>query len=363
MSCPAENPPLKARLQALEGDGELPWSFYLLTVLMISAVIGVPYLYRRLWVLVLDFIEDIKADINLPPPPAGCKQYGRLATRNLSKENFDEISKLSISQHSSFPDDNNGELESTKTSPDWGDAKLIGRIEALYIHPIKSCHGVEVESAEISSLGFAYDRLFSFAQRTTSIPDPQTGKVGEQWVFITQRSHPRLQMVKSEVWVPDADAPDYDEDSEWVKNGGCMVVRFPFLNDIDFSYDGIKTLLGLLVYRFRSRIWSDIPQVEFRIPITPTAERAKDRSYPVERMKIWRETPDSWNMEPEIPQETLSKLQYFIGVSNPFTIFRIQPGFERDLFKCSPSASKLGYQPAVGFQDGVSPSYLSPHII
>jgi hypothetical protein len=71
-------------------------------------------------------------------------------------------------------------------------------------------------------------------------------------------------------------------------------------------------------------------------------------------MKIWRETPDSWNMGTEIPQEILDKLSYFIGVSNPLTIFRIQPGFERDLFKCSPSADKLGYQPAVGFQDGVS---------
>jgi MOSC N-terminal beta barrel domain len=354
MSCPAQNVPLKARLDALDGDIELPTSFYALTVAMIAVVVGLPLLYRKLWVILFDAIFDIREAIILPKPPRGCQQYGKLATRNLSKETFTDVKDDQYPRHDNFPDLDNGEMESTAASPKYKDSRLSGRIEALYIHAIKSTHAIEVQSATVSTLGFAYDRLFSFAQKTKSIPDPQTGKLSELWVFLTQRSHPRLQLVKTEVWIPDPSDPGYDEEDEWVKNGGCIIVRFPNVNNVDFSYNGMLSILNLLAYKIRARSLIAEPQFEFRIPLSPTIERAKEKSYPVERMKIWRETPDSWNMSPEIPDEVMVKLKRFLGVSNPFTLFRIRPGFERELYKCAPSAEKLGYQPVVGFQDGVS---------
>jgi MOSC N-terminal beta barrel domain len=352
MSCPAKKAPLKDQLQALSGDVEMPKSFYIMTVMMVAVVIGLPLIYRRVWLFIADLITDIRNDIILPSAPQGCRQYGRLGTRNLSKE----ISKPTSPVHppnAKFPNHENGELESTLSSDKYGKANLYGRVEALYVHGIKSTHPIEVETAEVSPLGFAYDRLFSFAQRTTSIPDPQTGKVGELWVFLTQRSHPRLQLVKTEIWLPDPSAPDYDEDDEWVQNGGCLVVRFPFTNDVDFSYNGLRTALGLLFCKMRSRSWSAEPLIEFRLPIYPTVVRVEEKNYGIEKMKIWRETPESWNVAPEIPEEVLAKLKYFLGVSNPLTLFRIRPDFERELYKCAPAADKLGYQPKVGFQDGV----------
>jgi len=339
---------------ALEGDGELPTSFYILTIMMVATVFGIPLLYRRIWVIIFGFIADIKKDINLPPAPTACRQYGHLAIRNLSIEKFKESEHTSIPRHADFPSNENGELETCLTSEETKDSKLMGRIEALYIHPIKSTHAIEVDTAQVVPAGFAYDRLFSFAQRTTSIPDPTTGNVSDLWVFLTQRSHPRLQMVKSEIWLPDPDSPDYDEDSEWAKQGGCLIVRFPYLNDMDISRDGLRTTIGLLICKFRARSWSAQPQVEFRIPIIPTADRAKEKEYTIEKMKIWREAPESWNVGSEVGDETLDKLAFFLGVSNPFTIFRIRPGFEREVYKNAPGADKIGYQSIVGFQDGVS---------
>jgi hypothetical protein len=354
MSCPTQNLPLKARLDALDGDVELPRSFYVLTIMMIALGIGLPLLYRILWLVVFDIIFDIKEIISLPKPPEGCRRYGQLAMRNLSKETFAAVKDNQYPRHDEFPSLENGEMSSSAASPKFKDARLTGRIEALNIHPIKSTHAIGVESAAVTPLGFAYDRLFSFAQMTKSIPDPQTGKPSSLWVFLSQRSHPRLQMVKTEIWIPDPSDPDYDEEGEWVKNGGCIVGRFPYADDVDISYKGMLSLLSLLICKVRARSLNAEPLVEFRIPICPTAERAKEKNYPVERMKIWRETPESWNMSSEIPEEIIVKLKRFLGVSNQFTIFRIQPGFERELYKCSPSAEKLGYQPVVGFQDGVS---------
>jgi len=38
------------------------------------------------------------------------------------------------------------------------------RVKALYIHPIKSCAGVELDEADVDVEGFTYDRKFAFAE-------------------------------------------------------------------------------------------------------------------------------------------------------------------------------------------------------
>lgn len=59
-------------------------------------------------------------------------------------------------------------------------------ISELYIYPIKSCHGISVESVEITPFGLKLDREFM-------IVEPENG------MFITQREEPRLALVRVKI--------------------------------------------------------------------------------------------------------------------------------------------------------------------
>jgi hypothetical protein len=180
----------------------------------------------------------------------------------------------------------------------------------------------KLEPATTTPSGLALDRLFCLAQQTTSLPDAESHKVTSTWVILNQESHPRLALIKTELWLPDPDAPDYDEASEWVKSGGCVVMQFPFTRDIDRSRDGLRALFGLVLTRWRARSYSAEPVAEFRLPLHPSEERAGEKRYRSETIKVWREESEAWNLEPEIPIEILTKLKFHLGLSNPVTIFR-----------------------------------------
>ncbi|KAK5239175.1 hypothetical protein LTR16_012198, partial [Cryomyces antarcticus] len=59
-------------------------------------------------------------------------------------------------------------------------------------------------------------------------------------------------------------------------------------------------------------------------------------------------------MSAEIPANILAKLKYTLGVSNTFTLFRVDNEKRRDLFRCAPRKDEIGYQPVVGFSDAAS---------
>jgi hypothetical protein len=305
---------------------------------MVVTVFSIPMIYRWTWLFLYDIISGVRGDLKVSKSPAGCRQIGKPGTRNLSKE---------------FPEDQSTKGEEKADSVVSGN----GKIEALFLYPIKSTAPIEVESATVTPLGLAYDRLFSFAQQTTSLPGLETNEITSKWVFLTQRSHGRLGLVRTELWVADPNSPDYDEDNEWVKAGGCIVVQFPFIRDIEFSREGIRAFLGLLITRTRSRSLAAEPIVEFRLPLHPSEERIKEKQYRLEKMKIWREEPEAWNIESEVPSEVLAQLTFHLGLSNPLAIFRVRDGSERSLYKCAPGEEKLGYQAKIAFQDSVRAYY------
>jgi uncharacterized protein YcbX len=73
------------------------------------------------------------------------------------------------------------------------------QVTGLYIYPIKSCAGVEVQDWPITRYGFMHDREFLV--------------VDKQWNFLTQRTHPALALVQP---FPESDllrlrAPDLPE--------------------------------------------------------------------------------------------------------------------------------------------------------
>ena len=334
MSCPADNAPMQARLEQALGDEdiELPVSFYLMTLGMLATVAIIPFIYQHLWMIIFDFIEAIRYTRKGPLPPPGCVRMGKPADRNLSKEFRNKL-------------DSGGKL-----SKDGQDAK--SKVEALFQYPIKSCYGIEVDRAEVLESGFEYDRQFCFAQHTTSQPDFKTGKIASTWNMVSQRTNPALTTVKTEIWVPDSTLATYKKDSEEVKSEGCLQLSFPFAPFLSWDRDGLKGLRTILIAKIAYLSLTAEPRIHIRIPFKPDADRIKSKGYGKEDVKIHKDVfPQALDMRSEIEPDALAKLKYFLGVSNPFTLFRVNPNSSRPLFKCAPTKEQLGYQVKLGLTD------------
>ncbi|CBX90833.1 hypothetical protein IAQ61_002310 [Plenodomus lingam] len=258
------------------------------------------------------------------PPPAGCRKLGLKGRSNLEDQYSKKYAKGA---------------EATPAKP-W-------TIKALFVYPVKSCAGVELEQGEVIRTGMKYDREFSFAQLVTSLPSLD-GKVTSEWHFMTLRKFPRLAKVETEIWVPDPSSKDYREDGEWVKSEGCIVVRFPFSPDTDFSLQGILNYGKLFAARLARK---SEPMLEFKIPFNPTNEHAKSKGYKHEVLKIIKDSPVALNVGSEIDPEILAKLRYTLGAANPITLFRIDMNKYREVHRNAPKKEDVGFQTVIGLQD------------
>ncbi|KAJ4291792.1 hypothetical protein N0V90_009687 [Kalmusia sp. IMI 367209] len=258
------------------------------------------------------------------PSPAGCR-------------------KLNINDRSNLAD----QFSKKYSSGGRPSASNPWKVKALMVYPFKSCSGVELEKSEVGHNGLKYDRQFTFAQQVTGLPTLQ-GKVKSQWTFITLRTFPRLAKVEVELWVPDPGAPGYKKDGEWVESEGCIVARFPFTPDTEFSVTGLKNYGKILAAKLAGK---SEPMVEFRIPFNPTQDRIKAKGCRKEEIKIWDDVPVGLNMGCEIPSETMNKLRYTLGVTNPLTLFRIDPEKPRHVLQNAPNKEDVGFQTSIGMQD------------
>ncbi|KAF2836137.1 hypothetical protein M501DRAFT_987689 [Patellaria atrata CBS 101060] len=266
--------------------------------------------------------------------PAGCRQLG--IPQGLP-------SKLSDQYDKSY-------AEGTEESKD-ENGRGLWKIKALFIYPLKSCYPVELFEGEVISTGMACDRQFTFAQLVSKKEKDGNQSRDPQWSFITQREYPLLTRVKTELWVPEPNLDTYSKDAEFVKNRGCIVVKFPFTPSVSFSPQGLKNFFDILVAMISSFSMYAEPEVSFRVPFNPTSERYKEKGYTRETMKIWNEYPEALNVGSEIPPEALSKLKHFLGVRNPLTLFRIDPQRYREVHRAAPEKDVLGFQPVIGMAD------------
>lgn len=231
---------------------------------------------------------------------------------------------------------------------DTSDSPIL--VKALNIHPIKSCAPLELSVSDVIRTGPRFDRLFMLAFLSSK---------DQQWEFLTQRSKALMSQVVTEIWLPDESVSSYTPDGEWVKNGGCMVVRFPSPLVWSFtSMEGLINAWSIFAAKMRTRTLPAKPMTTFRIPLLPTEERMKEKGYTREVTRIWKDFPESINMTSEIPPETLAQLQHFINVERPLGIFRADPIRHREIHRNAPTAQDAGYQPIVSFADAVS---LCPH--
>lgn len=260
--------------------------------------------------------------------PVGCSKHGIHTKSNLSDEH------------------NKRYLEGSQQNRDPTGADLW-RVKSLWVYPIKSCRGVELEQGTIITTGMQYDRLFSFAQLLGKFPaasdssDP--GKSDYKWRFLTQRERPLLACVRTEIWLPDTSSPNYSRDHPNVQSEGVLVIKFPLVHGFWGWFSPIWVRLG----------GSEFQQL-FQVPLNPTEEQIKGNGYTTDNMTIWKDNPESLIMASTGPSENnpiLKDLSRFLSISNSFALFRVPRTPIREIYRCAPRKEQLGYQTRIGFQD------------
>ena len=249
--------------------------------------------------------RDIRQRRFTPDLPAGCARLG-LKGEPHAKDEFDKKYD-----------------EGTKDQFEW-------RVKALYVHPIKSCGGIELDVADVDGEGFVYDRKFAFAEWMTP-----PGKKEPTWVFRTlrQSGYEKLALVRPEVWIPRKEGTASTGDLRRVEQEGCLIVRYPNVPT------GFLAPLDRLMLN-----WGLLPkESSFRVPLNP----GKDHKYPVEKVIIWKDNPTWINMGEHVPND----FKEWLKVKNPLALFRADSENYRKVFKCAPRKEEVGFQPVVAFPD------------
>ncbi|RKF60945.1 putative mosc domain-containing protein [Erysiphe neolycopersici] len=258
----------------------------------------------------------------LAEQPQGCRKMGMKIETNLSNEfdpRFSEGRPPSVEE----------------TSAEWW------RIKSMWIYPIKSCRGVELNRGTIWAKGMHYDRQFAFAQLKSPFPvkaqSPEKEKADHKWEIITQKQYPRLADVRTQMWIPDQSVDSYSPHCEDVESEGVIIISFPW------QKPGWRGTLA----RWGAAVKGTVPEMQFRVPFNPTTVQVQRAGYTREKMSLWNDTIDALNMEIEIPEQ----LRYYLGISNKLGLFRT------DMSESSVAPREIAQReenekpPIVGFQD------------
>ena len=206
----------------------------------------------------------------------------------------------------------NSELDQTK----W-------KVKGLFIYPVKSCKGVELEEAVTLGTGLCYDRQFAFARWTKISKVQEEMRMG--WKFLTQREAPKLATIETEIWVPDPSSPQYHATHSNKQSEGLLVIKYPT------AKGGKKAV---------------------RLPFSPTQEQMTKSGFRTTAMQIWKDSPNSILMaSTENHNQWIEEVKDHLTVKTPLALFRVENMHSRELFRNAPTVQEIGYQPSVGFQD------------
>lgn len=68
---------------------------------------------------------------------------------------------------------------------------MTAHVSGLFVYPVKSCRGIAVDRAVVTERGLAHDREWMIVEPPGSASEPAR--------FVTQREHPRLALVRTQV--------------------------------------------------------------------------------------------------------------------------------------------------------------------
>lgn len=273
-------------------------------------------------VLAFSYISDLQ---NQVVEPRGCQKLGLGSRSNLADEHDERYST---------------------PKPEHQTNDALWKVKSLWIYPVKSCTGVELDNGTVTGMGMEYDRQFCLAQLTSKFPagldESRQEKAKHTWKFITQRGIPSMARIKTEIWVPDPSSPTYSRSHPNVQGKGVLVIKFPAL----------KGEHGLL-----EKAWNTLTlagggsEKTVHIPFNPSPEQISANGYTSEDMEIWKDSPTSLLVaSTERSDSWIHDLRFYLGITNHLALFRLstQP---REVYRCAPRKDQLGYQPTVGFQD------------
>ena len=218
------------------------------------------------------------------------------------------------------------------------------KVKSLYIYPVKSCRGIEVERSKIVPTGLEFDRLYVLAQRKPPSPNAATPSIDENgrpiWEFLTLRTVPLMANVKVDLWLPD---PTKTSRQLGKVDEAFLVLRFPWMDR------GLRGWVQWVAAKM-SRGVRGVPEKEFMLPVAfPSQEEIKAQGYTYAGVKVWKDVLTALDFGKEVPPE----LREYLGVKHPLSVFRIDPSCPLEIFRNVPTKETLGYQPIIGFQDAV----------
>ena len=269
------------------------------------------------------FFYKLQAAGKQPKQPKGCRRLGLKGDSNLSDE-FDK--------------------KYAEGQPPRGEG---WRLKSLWIYPVKSCRGIELDEGVVVATGMEHDRQFFFAQLKSTSQGVEGQKTGNRWEFVTQRQFSLLATVKIEVWVPDqsadstGNAPRMSQSMsgrcEELEGKGVLIIRFPY------QPAGWRGVLGNLSAAVRRKGLEE----QFRVPFEPSLDQIQKGGYQYDDVTIWKDTVNALNMSPAVPPA----FQAFLGCSNKIALFRIDNSKLRKVYRNAPSKEVLGRVCQVGGQD------------
>lgn len=259
--------------------------------------------------------------------------YRVIIRRPYSETSLKGYQKLTTNGPSNMHDEYDEKYSKSEATSD--DSQMNKwKVKALFIHPIKSCAPVELSSADVDAAGFTWDRKFAFAEllKPQTRLDASEAEKKPKWTFRTQRTPglEKLANVRPEIWLA---SNGHKETLTSPSSVGFLVVKYPF-TPTGFFAPLLRILISL----------GFLPaETSFRVPLNPP----KGHQYPVEQVTIWRDSPNWLNYGVHVPPS----LAAYLGVSNPLTLFRVDPESYREVYRCAPRREDLGYQSVVGFAD------------
>lgn len=246
--------------------------------------------------------------LRTPRSPRGCRRLGLPRHQSNLTDEFD-------------PKFSAGHPSTSQGTVPW-------RVKALFTYPVKSCRGIELQTAEVVSTGLKYDRQFVFAEQTAG-----------GWTCRTLRNagYNRLARVQPEIWVPDPSKPDYDPSLPEILSQGVLVISYP--RYIPTGLLGILARTGIALNLLS-------PREAFTVPLTPS----KDQNTPLVPVKIWKDTLQAHNYGHFLPP-TFHKYMSHNPNHPKLTLLSASPFHTRDIYRNAPRKSKLGFQPTTTFAD------------
>lgn len=258
-------------------------------------------------------------------PPKGCRKLGIPHHKTNLHDEYDPKYSQSVPEKHTDPEN----------KPSW-------RIKALFAYPIKSCAGLELDTADVVPTGFTYDRQFCFAEYIA--PKTSTNESQQaHWTARTLRdgSLCRMALIRPEIWVPDPTAEDYSPELQEVRSQGILVIHYPRVTAGILSSFAVKLgmMLGLLS-----------KELSFRVPFSPQQDSDPKSTYPLTAVKIWKDNPLAHDYGCHLPPS----LHRFLDpdrTRGPLTLFRVNSSHHREIFRNAPRKEDIGFQPVTGFAD------------